>query len=127
MYLSVCFSLERFHTYIYGRHVAVEDDHKPLEIIQQKPIHVSPPWLQCMLLGMQKYNYTIWYKPGKDMVLTNPLSHFPSHVNSLPIPISHNVQHVLLSNAELDIIQGSVECALVYSTVYCLTVRGWPN
>ena len=38
---------------------------------------MAPPWLQQMLLPMQKYDYTIWYKPSKDMVLANHLSHFP--------------------------------------------------
>ena len=85
--LSVYFSLERFHTYIYGRHVIVENDHKLVEMIQQKPIHVAPSQLQYMLLHMQMYDYTIWYKPGKDMVQANCLSCFPSHVNSLLIPI----------------------------------------
>ena len=64
--LSVGFGLEKFHSYIYGRHVIVENDHILLEMIQQKPIHTAPPWLQHMLLHMQKYYYTIWYKPGKD-------------------------------------------------------------
>ena len=85
------------------------------------------PNFQQMLLGMQKYDYTIWYKPGKDVVLANQLNCFPSHSNYLPIPIAHNVQHVQLSNAELDIIRGLVECDPVYSTVYCLTLRGWPK
>ena len=31
------------------------------------------------------------------------------------------------SNAELDIIQCSIECDPVYSTVYHLTLRGWPK
>ena len=117
----MCFSLEKFHTYIYGRHVIVKNDHKLLEMTQQKPIHKAPSWLQ----HVQKYDYTIRYKPGKDMVLANQLSHFPSHSNSLPITIAHNVQHVQLSNAELDIIRGFVECDLVYSTIYHLTLRGW--
>ena len=102
--LSVCLSLEMFHTHIYGRHVTVENDHKLLEMIQHKSIDVAPPPLQWMLLHMQKYDFTIQYKPSKDMLLANHLSHFPSCVNSLPIPIAHNVQHVQLSNAELDII-----------------------
>ena len=72
--LSVCFGLEKFHTYIYGRHVMVENDHKPLEMIQHKLFHVAPPWLQQMLLCMQKYDYTIWKKHGKDMVLADHLS-----------------------------------------------------
>ena len=29
--LSVCFGLEKFHTYIYGRHITVHNDHKPLD------------------------------------------------------------------------------------------------
>ena len=48
--LSVVFGLEKFHTYIYGRHITVFNDHKPLEIITKKPIHAAPPRLQRMLL-----------------------------------------------------------------------------
>ena len=121
------FGLKKFHTYIYGRHVTVENDHKLPEMIQYKPIHVAPPQLQWMLLHMQKYDYTIWYKPGKDMVLANHLSHFPSHINSLPIPIAHNVQHVQLSNTGLNITWGSVEHDPVYSTVYCLSLEIGPT
>ena len=35
--LSVCFGLEKFHAYAYGRHIIVQNDHKPLEMIQRKP------------------------------------------------------------------------------------------
>ena len=125
--LSVCFGLEKFHTYIYGRHVLVENDHKLLEMIQYKPIHVAPPRLQQMLLHMQKYDYTIVYKPGKDMVLADCLRCFPSNTNYLPISLAHNIQHVQLSTSELDVIRGAVECNPVYSTVYCLTLRQWPD
>ena len=52
--LSVCFGLEKFHTYVYGCHITVQNDHKPLEMIQKKPIHTAPPHLQCMLLCLQK-------------------------------------------------------------------------
>ena len=122
---SVCFGLEKFHTYIYRRHVLVENDHKPLEMIQHKPIHVASPRLQQMLLHMQKYGYTIHYKSGRDMVLADHLSHFPSNTNYLPIPLAQNIQHIQLSSADLDIIQGSVECDPVYSTLYHLTLWGW--
>ena len=125
--LSVCFGLEKFHTYVYGRHVLIENDHKLLEMIQHKPIHAAPPRLQQMLLHMQKYDYTIVYKPGKDMVLADRLSHFPSNTNYLPIPLAHNIQHIQLSTSGLEVIQGAVECDLVYSTVYCLTLRGWSD
>ena len=121
-FLSMSFSLEKFHTYIYDRHVIVENNCKPLEMIKQKPIHASPPWLQHMLLHMQNYDYTIQYKPSKDMDLADCLSHFLPHVKSPPIPIATNAQHVQLSDAELDIILGSVEHDPVYSTIYPLTL-----
>ena len=119
----MCFSLKKFHTYLYGRYVIVQKDHKPLEMIQQKPIHTAPSHLQCMLLHMQKYNYTIQYKPGKEMVLADCLSCFPSLKESLPIPIHQNTRHVQLSTDKLD----AIEHDPVYNTLYCLTLEGWPN
>ena len=47
-----------------------------------------------MLLGKQKYDLTIEYKPGKDMIITNCLSHFPSHKENLPMKSYKNSQHV---------------------------------
>ena len=40
--MSVCFGQEKFHTYLYGRHVIINNDDKTLEMIQQKPIHAGP-------------------------------------------------------------------------------------
>lgn len=34
--LAVVFGCEKFHQYLYGRHVCVESDHKPLEVIFKK-------------------------------------------------------------------------------------------
>ena len=48
--LSVVFGLEKFHTYIYRRHITVFNNHKPLEMITKKPRHAAPPRLQRMLL-----------------------------------------------------------------------------
>ena len=76
--LSVCYGPEKFHTYIYGKHITVQNDHKPLEMIQRKPIHTAPPRLQHMLLRIQKYDYTIKYIPRKNMALADRLSRFPS-------------------------------------------------
>ena len=101
-FLSICFSLQKFHSYLNGRHVFVENDRKSLEIIQHKPIHTAPPRLPCMLLHMQKYHYTIHYKPGKDMILAYHLSQFPSSKESLPISICQNIQHIQLSTHKLD-------------------------
>ena len=51
----------------------------------------------------------------------------PPCKESLPIPILQNIQHVQLSTAELDAIQGAIKHDPVNSTLYCLTLRGWPD
>ena len=35
----------------------------------------APPRLQRLLLHLQKYDVTIWYKPGKSMIFADHLSH----------------------------------------------------
>ncbi len=72
--LAVVFGCERFHTYIFGKEVKIQSDHKPLENIQLKNISQAPPRLQRMLLRIQPYQCTIEYKPGKDMIFADYLS-----------------------------------------------------
>ena len=116
----------KFHIYLYCIHVIIQNDHKPLEIIQHKPINAIP-CLECLLLHMQKYDFMIQYKPGKETILTNHLSHFPSCKMSLPIALNNNIQHLQLSKDKLDAVLGAVECDLVYNTLYCLTLKGWSD
>ena len=102
--LSVCFGLESFHTYIYGRHITVHNDHKPLKMIQKKPIHTAPPQLQRMLLCLQKYDYTIQYKPGKEMIMADCLSHFPLRKESMPIELHQNIHNIYFTSDKLNIV-----------------------
>ena len=125
--LSVCFGLKKFHTYAYGRHILVQNDHKPLKMIQRKPIHAALPRLQCMLLKLQKYDYTIQYVSGKDMFLADRLSHFPSCSNISPIVLHHNIQTINFNSEHLNIIKGATEKDPILSTIYRLTLNGWPD
>ena len=75
--LAVQSSLERFNQYTYGKKVAIESDHKPLEAIVKKPLAAAPPRLQRILLRIQKYDYALEYKPGKELVLPDMLSRAP--------------------------------------------------
>ena len=57
--------------------MAIESDHKPLEAIVKKPLAAAPPRVQRILLRMQKYDYTLEYKPRKELVLPAMLSLAP--------------------------------------------------
>ena len=125
--LSVEFGLEKFHTYIYGCNITVYNDHKPLEMIQKKPIHAAPPHLQRMLLRLQKYDYNIVYKPGKEMTLTDRLSRFPSRSENLPIELHHNIQHITFTSDKTNIIRGATERDPILYTIYHITLNRWPS
>ena len=72
--LAIVYGTERFHQYTYGRPVTVESDHKPLEVIHQKPLSAAPRRLQKMIMRLHQYDLTIVYKKGSEMLLADTLS-----------------------------------------------------
>ena len=52
--LAIVWRAQKFHTYVYGRRVIVETDHKPLESIFRKSLNDAPSRLQRMLLKLTK-------------------------------------------------------------------------
>jgi len=73
--LAVVFGCERFHSYLYGRPVHAQTDHKPLVPILKKPLHSVSPRLQRFLLRLQRYNIaTLTYVPGKYLYIADTLS-----------------------------------------------------
>ena len=76
--LALEHGVERFHTYLHGRDFTIITNHKLLEMICNKPIIAAPPRLQRMLLRIQGYDYTVKYRPGKEMVISDDLSRLPN-------------------------------------------------
>lgn len=72
--LAIWFGLSKFHDYVFARHVIVETDHKPLLTLMKKPLNSTPARLQRILLSLQKYQFTLIYKKGKDLVIADTLS-----------------------------------------------------
>ncbi len=75
--LAVQFGLNRFRQYIYGQSVIVESDHKPLIGLLAKPIAESTPRIQRMRLQLQRYDFVLTYKPGRDLHIADALSRAP--------------------------------------------------
>jgi len=69
----VVFGSEKFHQYAYGREVTVQTDHKPLEAIIQKPLHMALKRLQRLLRSLV-YDITLTYRPRQQMQLADTLS-----------------------------------------------------
>jgi len=80
--LACVFGAEKFHTYVFGAPFVIESDHQSLEMITKKSLSAAPARLQRMLLRLQRYDYTIRYRPGKEMVLADSLSRLPTSIDS---------------------------------------------
>ena len=94
--LAAVFGVERFHTYIYGWSFTIESDYKLLESISSKNLADMPAWLQCMMLCLQGYDFTICYHPGKEMVIPDTLSQFsPQPGPHLPLDIAIHHAHIM--------------------------------
>ena len=72
--LAILFGLQRFHTYVYGRKITIETDHKPLITIVKKALTTAPKRLQRMLLRIMTYDFDLMYKPGTQVIIADTLS-----------------------------------------------------
>ena len=75
--LAVVFAMHRFDQYVYGRHVSIESDHQPLQILTKKPLKDVPRRLQRMLLELQRYDFTVTYKKGELLFIAD--TYLPEH------------------------------------------------
>ena len=67
-----------------------------LEMITKKPIHGCTSKVTENASPTAKYDYTLIYKPGKEMTLADRLSRFPSNKENTPIELHQNIQHLTL-------------------------------
>ncbi|KAJ8030281.1 hypothetical protein HOLleu_26646 [Holothuria leucospilota] len=132
--LVVVFSLEHFSQYIYGTKVTIESDHKQLESIENKLLASAPPRLRRMLLQIQKYDFTLVYKSGKDMILADTLSRvYTPYVSSsdLEKDIACYVYTVIsslpASDSRLEEIQEEIKKDQEVVKLQAVVLQGWPE
>ena len=101
----------------------MESDHKPLEMKHQKSLASAPPRLQRMLLQLQRYDVTIRYRPGKEMLLTDALSRCPSRASG-EIKLDMRVNYIAFSKAWIAKLKETTREDPIFGTVYQLTQQG---
>ena len=84
--LSIVFSCDKFHQYVYGRDFNVYNDHMPLKSIFKKDLKSAPARLQRFLMRLHKYNFTMHYIPGSKLIVADALSRAPLSCNDSEIP-----------------------------------------
>ena len=128
--LSVVLGLEKFHQYTYGRKVTVQTDHKLLEAIVKKPVHMAPKRLQHLLLRLLVYDVNLTYRCGCEMQLADTLNiaYLPlTDVTpfEMEVPSVNMVQDLLLTAARLDDIQAHTAKDDTLQVLTRVILEGW--
>ena len=132
---AIWFGCQRFHQYIYGHHVRVESDHKPLESITKKPLAVAPPRLQRMLLQLQKYDLEVIHVPGKDIPVSDTLSRnfLPaepqdaSNAEDLNEYVHYIIDNLPVSDSKMEQLRNSTGTDPQLQDLTATIQDGWPN
>lgn len=73
--LALAWAADKFSEYVTGIPILFQTDHRPLiQVLQTKPIDELTPRLQRFRIRLMRYDYKIYYSPGKDLVVADALS-----------------------------------------------------
>ena len=92
--LAIVFGVKKFHDYLFGRKFEIRSDHKPLQHIfeSQRPIPaLASARIQRWALTLSAYDYSIAYKPGKELANADSLSHLPLPQTPLHTPLPGDI------------------------------------
>lgn len=130
--LAIWFGLSKFHNYVFARSVIVESDHKPLLALMKKPLNNAPARLQRILLSLQRYQFSLTYRPGKELIIADTLSRAcpPVSQNDKELDFTDQiciVQEVNISDEYMQKVKSETlnDPELIELTQTLL--KGWPN
>ena len=133
--LAVTFALYRLRVYLWGVHLSVETDHKPLLGIQRKDIHELSPRFQRLRLKLLKFDFELSHISGQSNVIADVLSRSgigddvsrTVTLNGLERQVLSVVVSKPFSSAKLnEVIQMSREDEQI-ETVKNYVQNGWPE
>ena len=81
--LAITWACEKFSTYILGKHISIDTDHKPLvPLLGNKRLDNLPPRVLRFRLRLMRFSYSIQHVPGKLLYTADTLSRAPLREDS---------------------------------------------
>ncbi|XP_045446678.1 uncharacterized protein K02A2.6-like [Melitaea cinxia] len=134
--LAILFGCERFHQFIFGRHITIETDHNPLIGIIKKPLNSTSPRIQRMLIKLQKYEFNLVYKRGKELYIADTLSRSFDTDDSLQIDLEESnieaninlvIETLNISKKQLNNVQNFTRNNEEMKLLKEFILKGWPS
>ena len=76
--LALVWSCEKFATYVVGKRIEIETDHKPLvPLLSTTSLDCLPPRILHFRLRLTRFDYSICHVPGKSLYTADTLSRAP--------------------------------------------------
>ena len=76
--IAITWACEKFSTYILGKHISIDIDHKPLvPLLGNKHLNNLPPRVLRLCLRLMRFSYSIQHVPGKFLYTHDTLSRAP--------------------------------------------------
>ena len=81
--LAITWACQKFSTYILGKNISIETDHKPLvPLLGCKQLDSLPPRVLRFRLRLMRFSYSIQHVPGKLLYAADTLSRTPLRDNN---------------------------------------------
>jgi transposase InsO family protein len=133
--LAVCFGCEKFYVYLYGQNFKVKSDHKPLQSLWGKPLHLVPLRLQKMMLRIMPYQFKIEYIPGKDNYLPDTLSRAPVPItqeerereHELDAMIVRHIREIPAASEFMERMRSETRRSTEMELLARRVIKGWPT
>ena len=128
--LSIVFSLDKFHQYVFARKTTIFNDHKPIEALMKKPMHRAPRRLQGMFLKIiHGHDVNIVYRKGKEMYISDMLSraYLTDTGNQSEIELVNMVQYLPIRPERLQQLKTETESDEALQILKIMIRDGWPE
>ena len=134
---AITWACEKFSTYILGKHINIDTDHKPLiSLLGSKHLDNLPPRVLRFRLRLMRFNFSIEHVPGKLLYTADTLSQAPLKEDNLKNSelqtevesfIATIVCNLSASQERLLVFQKAQAADPVCSRVITNCKSGWPN
>lgn len=133
--LSISFALTKFHNYIYGRKIIVNNDHLPLVSLMKKSIDkIKNNRLRRLRMKILPYTFNLEYIPGPKLFIADLLSrniiHRPTNDDGEMIEVVHTVQvtpELLITGEKLNLYKKETQNDETLAKVIKYYNEGWPK